>query len=138
MNIAEGIFLGGLAGFSVYDLKTKKVPVAAVALFGTAVLIYRLCTGAGPAELLPGVLPGLALLLAAVCTKESIGTGDGLLLCVLGVFCGIKKAMAVLGMALVFAALLAVILLVIKRAGKKTELPFLPCLFAGYLLGLLW
>lgn len=138
MNNAEWIALGVLAGLSVYDLKTKKVSVAAVLLFGIPVLIYRIFTGAEFVDLLLGMLPGLLLLVTAVCTGESIGIGDGLVLCVLGVFCGIQRAVAVLGMALVFAALLAVILLTLKRAGKKTALPFLPCLFAGYILCLLW
>lgn len=138
MNIAEGIALGCLAGLSIYDIKTKKVAVKAVVFFGIVVFIYQLCIGIGVLDLAAGLVPGAGLLLVAICTKESIGVGDGMVLCALGLFCGLRKTMAILGMALVFCAVLAMILLVLKRAGRKTELPFLPCLFAGYLLCLLW
>lgn len=138
MSITEWIVLGVLAGFSVYDLKWKKVVVWAVLLSGVFVLVYRIVSGAGISELLAGLVPGLVLLLVSRCTRESIGIGDGLVLCVLGLFCGLRQVLAVLGMALVLSAALAMVLLVLKKAGRKTELPFLPCLFAGYLLCVLW
>ena len=138
MGIAEGIMLGVLAGCSAYDLKYRKIPVAAVALLCGGVSGYRFITGTGFLELLCGLLPGVLLLLFAFVTRESIGTGDGLVLCALGMFCGAKTALAVLGMALVLASVLAMVLLVLRRAGRKTELPFLPCLWGGYLLSLLW
>lgn len=138
MDIVSGIMLGVLGGFALYDLIYKKIPVRAVLLFGAVVLGYRFHAGAGLVELLTGLVPGAGLLLISFCTRESIGFGDGMILCVLGLFLGIKDALAVLGMALFFAAMLAAVLLVLKRAGRKTELPFLPCLFAGYLLSLVW
>ena len=138
MDIANGIMLGILGGFSVYDLIYKKVLIRAVLIFGAAVLGYRMYAGAGLGELLAGLVPGMLLLLTAFCTKESIGYGDGMVLCVLGLFLGMRQSLAVCGMALVFAAVSAMIRLVFKRAGRKTELPFLPCLFAGYLLSLVW
>jgi len=136
--MAEWIMLGVLAGFSVYDLRWKKVNVSAVALFGIAVIAYRIYGKTAIPELLAGLIPGIGLLLISFVTKESIGTGDGLVLCVIGMFCGMKQTAAVLGMALILSAVLAMVLLVCKRAGKKTELPFLPCLCAGYFLFLLW
>ena len=71
-------------------------------------------------------------------TKESIGTGDGLVLCVLGLFCGWRQCLAIFGMALVLSAILSIILLICRKAGRKTELPFLPSLFGGYVLYYLW
>ena len=136
--MAEWMFFGVLAGFSVYDLKWKKINVIAIAVFAAVTLVYRICAGTEILELLLGLVPGICVSVAAVVTKESIGMGDGLVVCVLGIFGGLKPALAVLGMALLLSAMLAMILLVSKKAGKKTELPFLPCLSAGYLLYLLW
>ena len=130
--------LGVLAGFSAYDLKYKKIPVAAVALLGVVVLLFRLFMKTGIGELILGVLPGIFLLFLAVCTRESIGIGDGLVLCTIGLFTGLKPAVGILGMALILASLLAMVLLILRRAGRRTALPFLPCLWAGYLLSLLW
>lgn len=137
-RMAEWIMCGVLAGFAVYDLKWKKVKMTAVALLGAGAVLYRIFTGTGASELVLGLLPGIVLLVVSFVTKESIGQGDGMVLCILGVFCGAKQAVAILGMAFTLCALLAVILLACKRVTKKTELPFLPCLCAGYCLCLLW
>lgn len=134
MDIVKGILMGILAGLSVYDLKTKKVPVSVVVLAGIGGIVYRLYMETKVVVLLAGLVPGVVLLLLAFLTKESIGIGDGMVLCVIGLLCGWKETVAILGMALVFAAIIAVILLVSKRVGRKTLLPFLPCLCAGYLL----
>ena len=138
METAEWIVLAVLAGFATYDMKTKSIPVAAVAGFAAGVLIYGFYTGTDMMTMVTGVVPGAVVLLISFVTKESIGRGDGLVLCVLGVFCGWRQCLAVFGMALVLAAVLAMVLLVFHRAGRKTELPFLPSLFGGYLLYLLW
>ena len=138
METAQWIALGVLAGFAVYDIKTKQVPVAAVAATALAAAVYRFCTGEGIAFLAAGLVPGALVLLLSYVTKESIGRGDGLVLCAFGLFLGWKPCLAVFGMALVLSAVLAIVLLVLRRAGRKTELPFLPSLFGGYLLYLLW
>jgi len=138
MKTAEWVMLLILAGFAVYDIKTKTVSLAAVTAFAVSVLLYRLCLGTGAAELAAGLIPGVLVLLLAFVTGESIGTGDGLMLCVLGLFCGWRQCMAVFGMALVLSALLAIVLLVCRRAGRKTELPFLPSLFGGFFICCLW
>ena len=127
-----------LAALSGIDLKIRKIPVLPVVLLGVLCSLYRLWCGSDFWELIVGTVPGLLLLGVSVCTKESIGLGDGMVLLVLGMFCGARRAVAILGMALVLAAVLAMVLLILKRAGRKTELPFLPCLCGGYLLCILW
>ena len=136
--MAEGVMLVILAGFAIHDMKTKTVSLAAMGVFAISVLVYRLCTGTGIAELAAGLVPGALVLLLAFATKESIGMGDGLMLCVLGMFCGWRRCLAAFGMALVLSAILSIVLLVFKRAGRKTEVPFLPSLFGGFLLCYLW
>ena len=138
MEIAEGVVLVCMAVLAGIDLKTKHVPVLLVALLGAGAVIYRFWTGAGIWEMAAGAIPGALLLVTAICSRESIGIGDGLVLFVLGVFSGALQAVAVLGMALFLAAVMAGILLIIRRAGRKTELPFLPCLGGSYLLCVLW
>ncbi len=138
VELTEWLVFGCLAGLALYDIKWKQVSVPVVVTAVILVTVYRLFSGTGITELLAGLIPGIGLLLTAFFTKESIGTGDGLTLCVLGLFCGMQRALAILGMALVISAVLAMVLLVLKRAGRKTELPFLPCLCTGYLLCYLW
>lgn len=138
MSVAEGVMLGVLALFSVYDIKTKQIPLWAVAVLGAAVSGYEVCANGGIISTITGLLPGILVLLLAYVTKESIGYGDGLVLCVMGGFCGLTDTVAILGVALVLVAMAAIVLLVIKRAGRKTELPFLPFLCLGYGVSLLW
>ena len=127
-----------LAGFAIYDIRTRTVPVPAVAGAAIAVLIFRLYNGITITELAAGLVPGILLLLLSYATGESIGTGDGLVICVLGLYGGLTKLLAVLGMSFILAALLAMVLLVFRRVGRKSELPFLPCLFCAWLLYLVW
>ncbi len=138
MNGVEGIILGFLVVFSILDLRAGKIPVLLIGAFGIFALGYQIWNHMSFGELAAGVIPGIVFLLLAWVTRESIGYGDGLVLLVTGVFCGIVKTIGVIGMSLVFASLLSMILLVLKRAERKTELPFLPCLCSGYLVSLLW
>ena len=136
--MAEWIMLAVLAGFAVYDIKTKSVSLIAIAVSAVGVLIYRLFAGTGMAELAAGLIPGLLVVMLAFVTKESIGIGDGLMLCVLGMFCGWRRCLAAFGLALVISAVFAMGLLVCRRAGRKTEIPFLPGLFGGFFICCLW
>lgn len=138
MNGAEIVVMGCLVVLSIMDLRTRKVPLIPVILLGIVAVVYRLWNGGPWTAMILGMIPGLVLLVLAFCTRESIGYGDGVVLCALGLFCGVKKAIAVLGMAFLLAAILAMVLLVLKKAGRKTELPFLPCLCSGYLLCFVW
>lgn len=138
MEAAEWIMLAVLTGFAAYDIKTKRIPLLVVIVIAVSVLLYRLCIGTEILELVIGLIPGIVLLMLAFATRESIGTGDGLVLCVLGLFCGWRQCLAVFGMALVLSALLSIILLICHKVGRKTELPFLPSLLGGYLLYYLW
>lgn len=138
MIIAEWLVFGVLLVFSAADLKWKKVWTLPVVILSVLALVYRIWFGTTVFELLFGLVPGGIMILLSYATRESIGIGDGLVLGALGLFCGIKKTVAVLGMALVLVAMLAVILLIMRKAGRKTELPFLPFLCAGYLLCIVW
>ena len=138
MEAAEWVMLAVLVGFAAYDIKTKMIPVTAVMIAAASVLLYRFYIGVGIRELVIGLIPGALLLVLAFVTRESIGTGDGMMLCIVGLFCGWRQSLAIFGMALVLSALLSIILLVCRKAGRKTELPFLPSLLGGYLLYYLW
>lgn len=138
MKVEEVILLGSLIVLSCMDLRTRKIPWIPVVILGMVVFVYRIWSGISLAEVAAGVIPGGVLLLVSAVTEESIGYGDGLVLLVLGLFCGVAETVAVLGMALLLASVLSMVLLALKRAGRKTKLPFLPCLCSGYLLFLLW
>lgn len=133
MTVEKGVVLAVMAVLSLIDIKKKLVNMTLLIPFGVIALSWQLFQGTEIAELLTGLLPGGVCLLLSYVTKESIGKGDGLVLCVLGLLCGCKATFAMLGIALFFSAVWAIFLLALRRAGRKTELPFLPCLSLGYL-----
>ena len=132
--IEKSIVLMVMAVISFVDIKRKQVSLAVLIPIGVVVLIWRLFQGTEMVAFLTGLVPGVACLLLSYVTGESIGRGDGLVLCILGLLCGMKATLAVFGLALTFSAIWAIFLLILKRAGRKTELPFLPCLSLGYLV----
>lgn len=132
--IEKSIVLVVMAVLSFVDIKRKQVSLAVLIPVGAVVLTWRVFQGTEVVDFLTGLVPGVACLLLSYVTGESIGRGDGLVLCILGLLCGMKTTLAVFGMALTFSAIWAMLLLILKRAGRKTELPFLPCLSLGYLV----
>ena len=136
--IAGGILLGVLAWI---DVRTKKIPLLPVGVLAVMMLGMRILsveTFSGLAKELPailaGLLPGGIGLLFSVVTDGKVGAGDGLVLAAIGLGIGFYRTMFLWSMALCVAAVWAMLLLALKKAGRKTELPFVPCLFLGYVL----
>lgn len=133
-NLISGLFLGGLA---MVDIKQKKISVVPVAVMGVLLLCFRLWEGVRAPELIGSLLPGAGLLIFARLSREAVGTGDAMVLLSLGMGYGADKILVMLFGALVVAATVSVILLLLKKAGRKSELPFLPFLFLGWGVGVL-
>ena len=63
----------------ITDIRKKEIPVIVVALSGGCALLYTIILGEKEwSEILYSLLPGACLLFLGLCTKESIGYGDGL------------------------------------------------------------
>ena len=140
-----------LAGGAWTDLKTKTISHGWLLLFTTAGILLRCAgmaagTGAGslPAgtamaaaaprtipALLTAFLPGAALLLLNLVMRDQIGRGDGLTLLVLGLYLPARRVVAILVGAFFLAGTAAAVLLILRRAGMRTRLPFLPFLAAA-------
>lgn len=138
MNIIMVILGVSLGIFAVLDIKYQEISVLPVLVLGVVISGVRLWNGTGVAELLLGLIPGVFLLLASFFTRGSVGVGDGLVLLVLGIGCGFERTVFMFWTALFAGGVYAAILLLSKKAGRKTLFPFLPFLFLGYTLGVLW
>ena len=129
------LLLGMLAVYSREDIKTGTLPVRGLLLGGAAgVGIYLYMRPCSVLSLAGGIGVGLVLLLFAAVSRGSIGSGDGYLLCVTGIFLGFWDNLALLMSALLFSAGFAGILLLIKRCGRKEKIPFVPFVLAAYLV----
>lgn len=138
---AVGLLLG------VIDLREKLLPnrVLLPGLVGTALLLVVAAAvdDAWPA-LLRAALAAAAcfggLLVMALLAPAGLGMGDVKLAALIGLVLGwLGWPVVVLGLFLGFLtqAVVGLVLLAVRRAGRKTELPFGPALLVGALAGAL-
>ena len=117
---------------AIHDIRRREVMrwmLAAAAGLGIIAAVTGLAgQTAEPVTLAVSLLPGGALLAAAFLTREGIGYGDGFLALLLGPVFGAENMMAGLFLAFLLSALCSIVLLALKRADRKTHLPFIPFL----------
>lgn len=131
------VFAGGilLVG-SIYDIKSYSLPwwlVVLGLLGGVAGGSYFLISGEGDwREVLTGLLPGGLAIGLAFFSKEQIGYGDGLILWMLGGCVGTQSTVGILMIGLFTSFVVSIVLLMVRKAGRDTKIPFVPCLLLGY------
>lgn len=81
-----------------------------------------------------GALFGVVILVFSVFSKEAIGIADGVIILSCGVAFGLYDTVTVCFFAAVFAGVVSVVLLLARKAGKKSRIPFFPFLCGGYVL----
>lgn len=116
---------------SIWDIWKRELPLS-FSLAGAGIgLIDLWLTKTDPVSVLLGILPGIGCLLVSKLTREAIGYGDSILICVLGLFYDGNHLLKIGMIAVCFASLLGMGLLL---AGKKRqyEIPFVPFLFLGW------
>lgn len=127
-----GIFLAFSSIMDIWKRKVYLIPAAAAGLSGIIIhvvnrqMTWKSCGG--------GVVIGCVMLAAARISDEAIGYGDGAAVIVIGIWMGFYHTVEVLLTGLTMAAVFSAILLLSKRAGRKKSIPFIPFLFAAYIL----
>lgn len=119
----------------VYDLSYKKIPLLFLlcgAAFGT-VLLWRGDVVWG--EVMFSLVPGVILLLMGFFSGEKIGYGDGALVIVLGILEGGANCLWDVAIGLLVLMIVVTILLMLKKVGKETEMPFAPFLLVAHVIG---
>ena len=76
---------------------------------------------------------GLLLILLHKVSRGQIGLGDGLILCVTGISLGFYKNSILLINSLFLSAIFSIIYIFIKKANRKTTIPFIPFVFIASL-----
>lgn len=79
-------------------------------------------------------IPGAVALCLSWVTREAIGYGDSCLILGCGFSLGIEKCMELILWAFFFSALWSLGLLVICRADRRREIPFVPFLLLGWIM----
>jgi len=131
------LFLG--AG-SVMDLRKREIPAGFLAGFAAAGILVQLWAMlvekemGGCAGWMAGGAAGILLMGLARVTDQAIGYGDAWTAAVLGVWLGFFALMEIFFLGLFLAAGYSAWLFLVKRAGRKYRIAFLPFLLAGYLI----
>ncbi|MDF2905078.1 MAG: putative rane protein [Herbinix sp.] len=120
---------------AIQDLRNKKVTlwvliIGAVLTVGCLPFAHNLSI----AGRIGGLAVGLAVVLLSKVTEGKIGMGDGILLCISGLSLGFWCNLELFGIALLLAAMLSILLLILRRVNRKQSIPFVPFLFVGYLI----
>lgn len=120
---------------AIQDLFKKRVYVWVIGI-GAVLTIACLpfMEKLGMVNCIGGLTVGLTTMLISKVTAGKIGMGDGILLCVTGIGLGFWNNLELFGIALFLAAILSIFLLIFRMADKKKSIPFIPFLFAGYLI----
>ncbi len=130
----KACLLGILAYNSWRDIRTKEISVLANLLFCILGFCWGIYRGIpGPADLCKGAAIGAGIMLISALTGGMIGMGDGLLLIVTGCFLGIRENVLLFLLGLGTAGCFSAVLLLTKRAGRKTAIPFAPFLLLAYI-----
>lgn len=126
--------------FTYYDIKyriiSNKIIIACffigivlVFISGNISLWLSNITGAFGAFLL--------FFLASILSKGGIGMGDVKLMTCIGLYTGIYETLNISFISIMLSVLVGVFLILIKKANKKTELPFVPFILLGVIVEML-
>ena len=111
---------------SLSDIRTKKLPVKILLIDGVIALLFCVIYNEPNGfYILQSIGPGGVLLLLSKITKESIGYGDGIVVMLIGLFCGTLFTVVTVGVAFFLSGIYAVFLLWKRRGDKMPFLPFL-------------
>lgn len=135
------IVFGYLCLLSFYDLKYRSVPH--LALMGGSVSAFiiaggnLLITGKDWWDIAAGLIPGGFILIIAYLTGK-IGYGDGWLLLIVGLVLGYRSSIILFLSSLLLISAMSITLILIKKAKKEMELPYIPFLAAATLVNIMF
>ena len=119
---------------SIWDIKTRKIPLWISLGFGCSSFFYSLCCQRSYSSFFFALLPGIVCLFLGFFTRQAIGYGDGILLCALAMLYPLEELMELIVVAIFFAGIVGFILLIMFRKSGKFEIPFVPFLFLAWII----
>lgn len=138
-NIVRILILGiFLLIEGVRDIKQKKISIISVMITSVLGIFLQIPNIADVwLSLTGGVIVGIIFLIISKLTKEKIGCGDGWVMLTAGICLGFRGVICLLSVSLFIASVFSIVLLLFKKVGRKTELPFVGFMIPGYVLSLI-
>jgi len=128
--------LAVLLPMTIKDYRTKKINGYLCIITILAALSIRVYVlEEKNITILLDMIPGAIMYVCSVIFKGSIGKGDALVLLFIGSVMGYYQELEALFISVLLTSLLSLILLIIKKADRKTEIPFVPFLSIGVIAG---
>jgi leader peptidase (prepilin peptidase)/N-methyltransferase len=128
------ILVGILLFCAIWDVIKKKIFLWSI--LSGAILIgicLPFCEKFSLWNSIGGFAVGAFVVLVSVVTVGKIGMGDALLLCLTGMALGFWSNLELFAVALLLAAIISIILLVVRLADRKKSIPFVPFILISYL-----
>ena len=128
---------------AVCDIKTKTVPnslVLAMLAAWAIIMVPKLIFDIGAASaLLAGSALGFAVggglfLLAYFISRKGLGGGDVKFMAAAGLYLGYESTLSSMLLGTVLAAIFSLVLIVLKKIGRKDTIPLAPFLLTGILI----
>lgn len=85
-------------------------------------------------SVLGGAIGGGVFLIVYVISKKGLGAGDVKFMAVAGLYLGYNLVLSSMLLGSVFSAITGIVLLCLKKIGKKDAIPLVPFLYVGILL----
>ena len=86
-----------------YDIRKRKILLHSIWIFTVLWILFLMFVDKEKIwQAFGGILPGMFLLASAYATRQAIGYGDGLAVCVCGLYLGMGQTFAMLFYALLF------------------------------------
>lgn len=79
-----------------------------------------------------GAAFGIVLLAFSYFSREALGVADGIVIFACGIAFGLQEIVALCFLASLYAGVFSMVLLLTKKAERKSRIPFLPFLLLGY------
>lgn len=120
---------------AVQDVKKKKIFIWVILSGAVLVgLCIPFCEDIIILDKMGGALVGVLLIIVSLATAGKIGMGDALLLCLTGMVMGFWSNLELFAFALLMAAVISIILLILRLADRKKSIPFVPFILMSYIV----
>ena len=126
-----------LAMNSWLDIRRREISLFLTVVYAGCGIIYSILQGRKIQDVLIPAGIGILFLAAGLISRGAIGAGDCWIPLALGALLDTETYIRMLCIGFFLAAFWSGILLVIRRKSRKTEIPLVPFLLAGYIGGIL-
>ena len=132
MSLLMIILICVVAVLGLVDIRRKSISLfALLGLLAFCVIWNLVSRDMSPLNMLTGAVPAGMMFLAVKLAKLNIGTGDILLMAVLGIALGADTVCVTLIVASVSCAVVSGVLLAVKKIKKENTVAFIPFIGAG-------